>query len=188
MKNLLPIISTILFFASSTSQAGGLFLEGGIHTGGDDLITVNFSGGGSESIEAGGLISLSAGWISDINEDMEVRTSAGIKFDSVDADNGDLDFTRYPVSLMLFSKGEKVSAGIGATYHLGPKFESSGFTGNFTIDFDDALGFVAEIDFKLGEKAYLGLLATVIDYEVSNAFGSATVDGNSVGLVIGLRF
>lgn len=184
MKKIALIISTALILASSTTQASNLLLEAGLHFGGDELASVGFTGGDSESIEAGGLISFAAGLVSEIDEGLELRTTIGIKFDSITASNGELDFTRYPISAMLFKKGEVFNAGIGATYHLNPEFESSGFAGDFSASFDNAFGFVAEIDYKLGEKAYVGLKATIIDYEI----GSSKVDGNSFGIVIGTSF
>ncbi|MDH5387513.1 MAG: hypothetical protein OEY06_03570 [Gammaproteobacteria bacterium] len=184
MKKILPIISTTLILTSLTTQASNLLLEAGLHFGGDELASVGFAGGSSESIEAGGLISLSAGLVSEIDEGLKLRTTIGIKFDSITASNGDLDFTRYPVSAMLFKNGEVFNAGIGATYHLSPEFESTGFAGDFSVSFDNAFGFVAEVDYKLGEKAYVGLKATIIDYEI----GSSKIDGNSFGVVIGTSF
>jgi len=55
------------------------------------------------------------------------------------------------------------------------------------ITFDDAVGFVVEVDFKLGEKGYMGLKGTSIDYDAQAPF-AGTIDGNSVGVVIGVRF
>jgi len=37
-------------------------------------------------------------------------------------------------------------------------FKSTGsIGGNFTFDFDNALGFVVEVDYPLNEKSYLGI-------------------------------
>ena len=188
MKIILSIVSTILFLTAPTVQASNLLLEAGIHAGGDELVNVTFVGGMEQSMKAGGLISLSVGLISEIDETLELRTTLGYKFDSITMENGDLDFSRYPITAMLFNKGEKFSMGIGTTYHLNPKFKSSGFAGNFTVDFDNAIGFIAEVDYKLNERAYVGIQLTTIDYEVNTTLGSDKVNGNSFGVVTGARF
>lgn len=188
MKKLLLKISALLFLATSTAHASNLLLEAGLHIGGDELATVNFIGGDSQSMEAGGMISFAAGLKSDVGESLELRTTIGIKFDSITASNGELDFTRYPVNAMLFTKGETFSIGIGATYHLNPEFKASGFTGDFTASFENALGFIAEVDYALSEKAYLGLKFTSIDYEINGPFSSTEFNGNSIGVVIGISF
>lgn len=187
MKKLLPVIPALLL-ASTAVQATNIFIEGGIHFGGDDLAGLTFIGGGSETVEAGGLISGAFGFITDINDDMELRASIGIKFDSVTAENAEITFTRLPLTAMLFNKGEKFSFGAGATYHLGPELDISGSLGGGTVDFDDAFGLVAEVDYKLGDRGYLGMKFTMIDYDAANCSGCSSVDGNSIGFVIGARF
>ena len=188
MKKILLNISILLFISSSTAQASNFLLEAGLHFGGDELATVNFIGGESQSMDAGGMISLAAGLKTEIGKSFELRTTIGIKFDSITASNGELDFTRYPVNAILFKKGEVFSIGVGATYHLNPEFEVSGFNGDFTASFNNALGFIAEVDYALNEKAYLGLKATAIDYEINGTFASTEINGNSIGVVIGVSF
>jgi len=185
MKIILPIISIALLVSSSISQAEKLFLQAGLHFGGDKLASVTFTDGTTETMHAGGMISFSAGLISEIEEGLELRASIGIKFDTITASNGDMDFTRYPINAMVFKKGELLNVGIGATYHLSPSFQATGpLTGNITYDFDNALGFVVEVDYPLNEKSYLGIKATAIDYTL----GSATINGNSLGVVVGIMF
>jgi hypothetical protein len=182
-----------LLLVSSPAQAASVFLEGGLHFGGDTIATLVFVDGSTETINAGELLSGSIGLIGDINEDMELRSSIGIKMDLIFASNGDADFTRFPLEFMLFTKGESVSIGLGLSYHLDPTFTASGsfIGGTASINFDDALGLVAEADYMLGSEnqAYLGIKATFIDYETTDfGFGTATISGNSLGVVIGVRF
>lgn len=188
MKKILLIISTLLFLTNSTARASNLLLEAGLHIGGDKLATVNFLDGESQSMDAGGMISLAAGLKSEIVKGLELRTTIGIKFDNITASNGEVDFTRFPVNAMLVKKGEVFSIGIGATYHLNPEFKASGFTGGYTASYNNALGFIAEVDYALNEKAYLGLKATAIDYEINGIFTSTKINGNSIGVVIGVSF
>lgn len=186
MKKTLLLISATLLTTPSFSQAEDFFVQGGLHFGGDTLATVTFTDGSSQSIEAGGMISFSGGLITEIAEGIDLRTSLGYKFDDITASNGGMDFSRIPVTAMVFTKGELFNAGFGATYHLNPSFSATGvLTGDITIDYDDALGFVGELDFPLSNgRAYVALKATFIEYTI----GPVKIDGNSVGILIGTTF
>ncbi|MDH5472682.1 MAG: hypothetical protein OEY87_10955 [Gammaproteobacteria bacterium] len=191
MKIVQSILAVSLLAIATASNADNrFFAEAGIHFGGDNLVTVAFIGGGSESINAGELLSGSVGMISDISESLKLRASIGIKFDAISAVNGDISFTRFPLEGMLFTNNaEGFNFGAGITYHLAPELDASGPVLSGNVPFDDALGFVAEVDYLLSEKAYLGFKLTSIDYEIENAFpGTPAVDGNSFGIVIGVSF
>lgn len=187
---------SILFMLliSSSAQSASVFLEGGLHFGGDVVATVLFVDGSTETLKAGELLSGSIGLIADINDDLELRSSLGIKMDLLLAENGDASFTRFPLEAMLFTKGESVSFGLGVSYHIGPNFNASGLSGgsDINVNYDDALGVVAEADYMLGsqKQAYLGIKATFIEYDrTTSGFGVASaINGDSIGVVIGVRF
>ena len=188
MKKTLIALFILSLCQAAPLQANKLFIQGGLHFGGDTLATANFVGGGSDSIEAGGLISGSIGLITAMGESMELRSSIGIKMDGIFAENGELAFIRLPLEVMAFSTGETVRFGAGLSYHLGPELEiDEPGLASATVDFDDAMGFVAQLEYRLGERGHIGLKATVIDYEVSGT-GGGEVDGNSLGIIIGARF
>lgn len=187
IKKSLQVIPALLL-ATTSIEASNIFIEGGIHFGGDDVGGIDFVGGGSETIEAGGLLSGSVGVITDIQDNMELRLSLGFKYDFVTAENAEITFMRMPLTAMLFSKGEKISFGAGATYHLDPEAELTGSLGGGTVQYDDAFGLVAEIDHTLGERGYVGMKFTLIDYDVSNCAFCSSKNGNSIGFVIGARF
>lgn len=188
MKKTLITLSMLSLLHTAPLQAAQLFIQGGLHFGGDTLATATFVGGGSESVEAGGLISGSAGLITRMGEAMELRTSLGIKMDGVFAENGDVSFFRWPVEMMAFYAGETLRFGAGLSYHLSPELEvDDPSLPPATVEFDDALGFVAQLEYRLGERAHIGLKATMIDYEISGSSGPDT-DGNSLGIIIGTRF
>jgi hypothetical protein len=77
--------------------------------------------------------------------------------------------------------------GGGLAYHLSPKFDFSA-TPSFTIDFDDALGFVLGFDYNskgvFQGDWFVGGRVTLIDYETPGL----TVSGNSIGAVMGFMF
>ncbi len=79
--------------------------------------------------------------------------------------------------------------GGGLTYHINPEFTSGGiFVGN-DIGFDNALGLKLAFDYRFNNNIFLGLEYSIIDYKVNtNNTVKDTVDGNSVGLVLGYVF
>ena len=180
----------VLFFVSilcvSTQSVAGAFVQAGVHFGGDTLATVDFFDSDSQSIEAGGLISGSVGYETDLSESILMKLSAGIKFDTIAATNADIDFFRYPLNCMIFYKTKNLHFGAGITQHLGVKLSIDGAFGSDTANFKDATGLVLQMDYLLNERGYLSLTFTSIDYEQANFNGS--VDGSSIGVLIGFRF
>lgn len=185
MRKLLASFLFCFLVLPRMSLASEVFLEAGLHFGGDTIRGFALTSG-SEEIKAGELLSASVGMIGDVDDEMEFRASIGLKLDAITAINGEADFTRFPLELMLFTRNESVNFGLGLSYHLDPEYteEGSFFGGNFTMQFDDAVGVVAEMDIKFSTGGYVGLKATFIDYEA----GPIEFDGNSLGVVIGIRF
>jgi len=185
--NIKAIIGATGFICFSLpAVAADVFLEGGLHFGGDKLATVSSSGPDLD-LRAGQLLSFAIGGYAELADSLQGRFSLGYKTDSINADNGDATFTRFPVEALIMHQSGKFMLGGGIAYHLSPRFE---FTAPpaFTIDFDNALGFVLAFDYTSGGKFegnwYLGGRITVIDYEVKGL----SVNGNSVGVVAGFMF
>lgn len=184
MKLLRHIAISFILFYSSSVFATNLVLEAGVHSGGDTLATVQFIDGDTQSIKAGGLISFAVGAGFDINETFESQLTFGYKFDSADAENGDIEFTRMPINAIFLYKSAQWRFGGGLTYHLDPTLEVSGAGAGFAsnTDYDDALGFLLDARYFFSQRAYVGGRFTFIEYESQ---AGATFDGNSIGVVIG---
>lgn len=179
----------LITFLSFPAYAVDLVLEMGLHDGGDDLVTATFSSGDSETLEAGGLYHFSVGAGFDIAQDWVSRITFGIKEDSITASNGDIKFTRYPIDALFLYRVDQWMIGGGLTYHTGVELDGSGLASPLNADFDDALGVILEVDYRFG-KAYVGGRYTIIDYDTvpSASVNAATVDGNSIGVVLGAKF
>ena len=184
MRLLRRIVIGFGLIYSGSVFAADLVLEAGLHSGGDTLATVQFVDGDTQSIKAGGLISLAIGANFEINEDFESQVTFGYKFDSVDAANGDVEFSRFPINAILLYKSGEWRLGGGLTYHLDPSLDVSGAASGYAsnTDYDDALGFLLDARYFFGQRAYIGGRLTFIDYESQ---AGTTFDGNSVGVVIG---
>ena len=173
---------TLLFLLTLPAQASAVdfLLELGVHGGGDEIANVTFVSGNTESIDAGGLISLSAGLVFD-HGDFASRFKFGIKTDSIDATNGSIDWDKNMADILLMYKvDDDIQIGAGLTYHSSIELSGSGVVAG-VAKFDNALGFVVEADYFWDKKSYIGLSFTSIDYEIN----TLSYDGSSIGLVIG---
>ena len=179
-------IFVLLLCVSSQAAAVGVFVEGGIHSGGDTIVTAVFTDGSTESIKAGDLISGAIGIESDITDSLLLKLSAGLKIDLILAENADLSFERMPFEAMLFFKGETLHLGAGITHHRNVRLRGDFGLGIPTVDYEDATGYAVQLDYLLNERGYLSLKYTAIDYQVFS--GGPDIDGSSIGILIGLRF
>jgi len=184
------ICTASLVCMSMPVVAANLFLEGGVHFGGDSLANVSFTNGDSQKIKAGQLLSVAAGGYMPIGNSLQGRFSLGYKVDRINANNGDIRFSRFPLDFLLMHQINNWMLGGGAAYHLSPKLKadasSVGLSG--TATFDNALGYVLAFDYNskghFTNDWYVGGRVTVIDYK--NQYGSAS--GNSIGAVVGYLF
>lgn len=187
-KTILKIIVPFLMVSmSSAAHAVKWVGEMGLHGGGSKLATATYTSGNTASITAGSLISFGVGPQIDITNNTHIRALFGYKFDSVSAKNGNISFTRLPLDVMFFYQTEQWNFGAGITYHISPTLSGSGIASNVNGSYKNALGYVAEVDFRLGEFFYLGGKYTRIDYQPEQV-GAKTADGNSIGVVMGFVF
>ena len=183
-------LKTLFFFllllSVSSFARAGFFAQGGLHFGGDTLVTAILVDGTTEKITGGGLLSGTLGYESDISESLLLKLSAGLKFDTIIASNSDLFFSRYPIEAILFAKGEQFHLGVGLTHHNGVKLTGDPAFAIPSVNFQNATGYVVQLDYLLSERGYLSLKYTAIDYQVTSA--APKLDGSSIGLIIGFRF
>src|SRR6266699_4301394 len=146
----------------------------GFDFGGDKLAGATFTNGSTDTIKAGELIYLGGGLsvITD-SKDIEVEVTLSYKNDNINASNGKIDWTRYPLDALVFYRMPKFRLGGGLTYHLGPKLSGSGAASNINGNFDDSLGFLLEGDYLITQKVNVGLRYTNIKYKI----GGSSIDG-----------
>jgi len=173
-------IAIILFTLSTYANAVDFQIELGLHDGGDELASVSFTSGSTESINAGGFLSFSVGLVFD-HGDYASRFKYGIKNDSIDATNGSIDWDRNVAdALLMYKVNNDIQIGAGITHHSNVELSGTGVVSG-SVQFDNALGFLLEADYFWDTKSYIGLSFTSIDYKTNNT----TVDGNSIGIVVG---
>ncbi len=189
---LIPSLFTLLAFNPLNTQAAGVVLTGELAFGGDDLALVT----GGNDVQAGQFLNLGVGYDFDLNTEKTLRLRAGInyKFDGADATNGEADFDRWPLDLILISRQGNFSLGAGITYHLSPTFEATINGSTSRVDFDDSMGFLLQAGFMVAERIELGARYTMIEYEsdrpvvMANGAVTTKVDGDSFGLYISAGF
>jgi hypothetical protein len=186
----------VLPLASQAMDFGGI-VKLGYDFGGEKMVSATLvSTSGSTTNQAiyanSGLVL--AGGVSMLNDakNFSMDATIGWKSDSINASNQDFEFTRYPLDVLAFYNlplGEKgrtrMRFGGGLTYHLNPQFSASGSLANGKVDFDNALGFVAQIDAVMGRGGSglnFGLRFTSVNYE---ADGVESIRGNGAGLFVG---
>lgn len=137
----------------------------GLDFGGDELQTVTFVDGSTESIKANEGFYL-AGGIGYVSSDLTVESqlTLGWKYTSITGSNGDLSFTRYPLEALAFYAGESFRLGGGLTYHLNPKLDGGGVLAGMGRDLDNALGLLAQVDYRLGDSLAVGARYTFLEY------------------------
>lgn len=170
----------------ATSQAAEVrpIFKAGADFGGDTLFTATFASGETSSIDANeGLHVAGGASIGTGIENLEVEASIGIKYTAINATNGDVTWTRYPVEALVFYRFPQFRLGGGPTYHLNPKLKGSGVAGGLNVNIDDAVGVVLQADWLITPKIALGGRYTILDYKANGV--SIKSSGFGISFAIG---
>lgn len=168
----------------------GIFLTGG----GDTLASVAVdSGFGTEtrSVEAGGLLDMKAGIEFLLNPAFSMRGSIGYHFDSINADNGDIRFSRFPLEVMaIWHPGPPLHLGVGMRFALSPTYTATGAgavspTGRDDVDFNADPGLVIEGEYQFSQNVGIAVRLVSERYK-AQAPSTGSFDGTHVG--VGLNF
>ncbi len=177
-----------MMLVASQATALGLYFEGGVHVGGDDLVRVSFTDGSSDTLQGGGLLSFAIGLTEQISYNVQGRVSLGYKYDFITADNGTISFSRMPLDFLAMYYKRKWMFGGGLTFHLSPEIKVGVPSQPQLPAYDTAYGLVLAFDYNTygyyQRDWYLGGRITLINYK--NPTG--TFSGNSVGVVFGYMF
>ncbi|PCJ16450.1 MAG: hypothetical protein COB04_10865 [Gammaproteobacteria bacterium] len=174
-------------YAAGNSGGFAGVLYGGLTVGGDELVTVEFEDGDDGTVEAGGFLLFGAGVKYRFeNSPLEVQTTVGYHFDSENAENGDVGFSRIPLDVLGFYNTGNHRFGAGITYHLNPElsmdFDSDVMvSGNGdSIKFDNSIGLVADYNYLFGNNVAVGVRYTSIEYSSSRL--AEDLDGSYIGI------
>jgi hypothetical protein len=181
------LLRTFTFLAATSAlgaQAAEIrpLIKAGFDLGGDTMVTVAFINGDTEKVRANEGFYLGGGAaILDQARNMEYHVTLAYKFAVINADNGDIEWTRIPLEALAFYRFARARVGGGLTYHINPKLEGSGVVGGLDIEFKNALGVVLQADWLITRNIALGGRFTFVEYDAEGAFtGSAKTNGLGV--------
>lgn len=148
------------------------FVGGGLAFGGDTVAEydVEYYGGddGSEDVDAGeGLFIYGGARFNFPQSNLSLQLLGGYHSAMVWGEDADVSFSRLVLDLMPFLEFEKVRLGVGLTRHVAVEFEDDGVY-DYSVDYDDATGFVIQAEWKINRMFALGVRHTKIDYEPSD--------------------
>lgn len=196
------VISALLSLALAPFAAHAIEVNGiaklGMDFGGDSMVKVVFVGGGTSEIRGNEGLLLGGGFsVTNDGRSFALDTTLGWKYAGINASNQTFDFSRYPLDVVAFynipfgSKGKfNLRIGGGATYVINPTFSASGSLANGTVNFDNALGMVGQVDTVIKFNRRLGINAglrlTNVEYSVKGVAGS--INGSGAGLFVAFVF
>lgn len=194
-------LASLLSFVPAASHALEIrgIVKAGYDGGGDTLINVpTVSPVSIQNIKANEGI-VFAGGLSFLNDsrNFAVEATIGSKSENFNGNLQDYQFHRGTVDILGFvsqplsgTTKSQFRFGIGTTYHFKTTVEESGSIANNKTKFDDAWGYVAQVDTvfaiargKMGVNA--GLRYTNINYK---AIGIPTLKAAGLGVFIGVIF
>ncbi|MCY0913784.1 hypothetical protein [Massilia antarctica] len=166
------------------------FLVGtGLTFGGDKLATAKYTNGGKINVRAGGMVAFVGGIDYRINQQFSVQSTVGFHFDQADANNGNVNFRRYPIELLgYFHPTDKFRFGGGVRYVASPKLSGSGYGSGIGTDFDNTVGAVVEGEYFFSHSVGVKLRFVKEEYKDSESYmyrGSLRNDkvkGDHVGI------
>ncbi len=182
---LLTMLSGVSF-TTEAAEVRGLF-NVGYDFGGDRLVTVIYTDGTSESVDAnkgvyfGGGISL----VHDQAGTMETQLTLNYRFEETDPyASGGVKFSTTAFDAVQVFNVNQASFGIGLTYHMSPKVAGTGVvSGN--LQFDDAAGLLFQVGFRMSDRSQIGMRYTRIKYK---AAGQPEADGSGIGIYFNFGF
>lgn len=182
------IVLGLLLLIHNVCLGADLYLELGVHSGGDDLTLTNTTQTGS-GLKAGQGMSFAIGGVFQPVNAVELQATFGSKnaFNTPLYDFG--LFMRTELNLLAFYRTGAWRFGGGVTRHQGIRLAASNVP-NTNVDFDDASGGILELGFMYNDWGYLGVRYTRIEYQTRPGLNvnNVTVNADSIGLIAGFRF
>lgn len=165
----------------NTSASPVRFLAGmGVSGGGDKLVTARFTNGDSYDLKAGGIVYFTVGANYRISPDVSLQATANYHVDQANADNGDLEFQRFPLELIgYYQPHPQWRVGGGIRHTTGPKLSGSGAASRPDVKFDDTTGAVVEAEYFW--NPHFGMKMRYVN-ETFKRRGISDIKGNHFGI------
>lgn len=190
---ILLVSATFLLGAMAAITAQAAEFKGvvgiGMDFGGDKLYTATYTDGTTVDVNANQGFAIHGGVVMVIDEVYETQATVGYKFGGPTAKNGSITWDTVPVELMQFLRASNVRMGLGFSYHNSPKLVIDIPGTSTTVNFNNALGTIAQIGWAPKDMPFsIDLRYTAIKYKQSNVANAQDISGNVVGLYAGFYF
>ena len=185
------IFSIVLYLTLALfcqARAVDFIAEGGLHFGGDTVVTVTSESGSSDSLKAGEELSLAAGGVFRVTDTVDAVVTFGLKKEVVYPDGGAITFTRYPLNILFLYRDDNLRVGGGLTYHFNPVYKVDTETEQDLVEFSNSPGLLLDIRYFIHEYIYVAGRYTRIEYQTTSEPVEKHYDGSSLGVLLGFQF
>jgi long-subunit fatty acid transport protein len=158
----------------------------GVGFGGDSLAKGEYSSGTDFSIRAGSGLTLAVGAAYQVTPKWAVQSTVGYQFDTTNASDGEIDFTRYPVELLGFytlNDRWRLGAGLRSATSATLGVSGAGYRFSSGEKFKSGLGQILEVQYFMGESKRFALSGRYVLEEFESKQNGRTVSGNHIGLM-----
>jgi hypothetical protein len=170
-----------------------LFVSVGAEFGlGDRLAKVVFDDDPDQILHAndGGMLAVGAHFLRLAAGRLYSQATAGVKYASINASNGDLRFVAFPLELLEFASLEPFRVGAGVQLLLGPRLDGDGDFAARDVDYEPALGLVVQADFVWrfrGASRGALIVGPRFLLQTLEVEGGGDVDANALGVALGFE-
>jgi hypothetical protein len=167
----MKLIAFVLMSLAGAAHALELrpMVKFGTEWGGNTIVVAEFDDGDTETIGAHEGFYLGGG-VALLPEatNLEIDLSLAFKFATIDARNGDIEWTRWPLEALVFYRWPRWRLGAGPVYHLAPTLDGDGVAGDLKVRFKNALGAVLQADWRITDGMSLGARYTFLRYDAKD--------------------
>jgi hypothetical protein len=180
-------LASTLATAQSAPLRSNLFVNIGYGSGGDTLVNVPMTNGSVEDVKAGKGVTLKGGVEFWVGQNATFQVSAAYHVDTINATNGDVTFSRWPIEGLLFwNLSDQVRVGGGLRKTTSAKLSGSGAAASLgTYHFDSSTGIVLEGEYLFTPQAGITLRYVKESFTVN---GGPSISGDHVGMGLNYHF
>lgn len=163
----------------------------GYDYGFEDLLKVGYEGGGTDRIGANGGFVLAAGAavVPRPGGALDLRATAGVKYDTVSGSNGSAYFLAFPLELTAGVTLKPLRLSAGPSLLLGPRLKGERVLAQASVDLRTSLGLVGQLELVLPLRGAGGAFTAGVRYtwqKLQASSGGNAIDASALGLLVGV--
>jgi hypothetical protein len=161
----------------------------------EKLVTVIFQDGSTDYIRANGgyVVSAGASFLPLLEGRLETRATIGFKFDRIQATDGSITYTAFPLEIVEVwdASPSPFHLGLGASFALGTKLSGTGAARDLNLDLRNSAGLLAQVEWSMpfaGGRGRWLLGGRFLLQRLQAEGGGPAIDANAAGLFAGLAY